>query len=186
MLLNGIISNSSGYLGSISDRSKKLYFNKETVGQNLMRQLDENPRTKLKNQVFYRQDYLDEFDALWAVQSKFYEILSEELKSEIRDVIIFYQRRLKSQKGLVSFCEFENRQIDIIIDGKKKIKTVGFKVCPKSSPIFQEFKIWQILNNLQVIEKSTNIKHDLEQDQKEILFRALNFKDKLSKTEALK
>ena len=31
--LNGAINNSSGYLGAISDRSKELYFNKQTIGQ---------------------------------------------------------------------------------------------------------------------------------------------------------
>ena len=184
--LNGIISNSSGYLGSISDRSKELYFNKETVGQYLMRQLDENAHTKLKNQVFYRQDYLDEFNVIWECQAQFHKALTNDLKSEIRDVIIFYQRRLKSQKGLVSFCEFENRQIEIIVDGKKKTKTIGNKVCPKSSPLFQEFKIWQILNNIQLIEKDNGAKRPLYADEKEILFKELNYKDKISKNEALK
>lgn len=184
--LNGTISNSSGYLGSISDRSKELYFNKETVGQYLMRQLDENPHTKLKNQVFYRQDYLDEFNTIWETQAKFHKVLSDELKSEIRDVIIFYQRRLKSQKGLVSICEFENKQIETTIDGNKKTKTIGNKVCPKSSPLFQEFKIWQTLNNIQLIEKGNGTKRELVQEEKEVLFNELNIKDKLSKNEALK
>ena len=184
--LNGIISNSSGYLGSISDRSKELYFNKETVGQYLMRQLDDNPHSKLKNQVFYRQDYLDEFNTIWEVQSKFHKELTNDLKAEIRDVVIFYQRRLKSQKGLVSVCEFENKQVEFIVDGKKKIKTIGNKVCPKSSPLFQEFKIWQILNNIQVIEKDSNAKRSLLQEEKVVLFNELNVKDKLSKNEALK
>jgi len=183
--VNGTISGSSGYLGSISDRSKELFFNKQTVGQYLMVQLEQNPHTRLKNQVFYRQDYLDEFNTIWEAQAKFHKELTNELKSEIRDVIIFYQRRLKSQKGLVSICEFENRQIEVEIDGKKKIKTVGSKVCPKSSPIFQEFKIWQILNNIQVIDK-TGAKRFLDQEEKDILFRELNLKDKISKKDALK
>jgi CRISPR-associated endonuclease Csn1 len=184
--LNDIISNSSGYLGAISDRSKELYFNKQTVGQYLMAQLDENPNTRLKGQVFYRQDYLDEFNTIWETQAKFHNELTPKLKEEIRDIIIFYQRRLKSQKGLISFCEFESSQIEIEIDGKKKLKTVGSKVCPKSSPLFQEFKIWQILNNLQVIDKKTDAKRFLEQEEKEILFTELNFKNKISKDFALK
>ncbi len=184
--INASIGQSSGYLGAISDRSKELYFNKETVGQYLMRQLDENSHTRLKNQVFYRQDYLDEFNTLWETQAKFHAQLTTDLKTEIRDIIIFYQRRLKSQKGLVSFCEFESKQIEVTIDGKKKIKIIGNKVCPKSSPLFQEFKIWQVLNNLQVIEKTSNAKRSLEQEEKEILFKELTLKEKISKTEALK
>ena len=184
--LNGYVNNSSGYLGAISDRSKELYFNKKTVGQYLMEQLDQNPHTRLKNQVFYRQDYLDEFNTLWETQSKFHTQLTPELKREIRDVIIFYQRRLKSQKGLINFCELENQQIEVEIDGKKKLKTIGMKVCPKSSPLFQEFKIWQILNNLQVIKKSSHATRFLEQEEKEILSTELAIKDKLSKSDALK
>lgn len=184
--INNNLNSSSGYLGSISDRSKELYFNKQTVGQYLMAQLDINPHTKLKNQVFYRQDYIDEFEKIWEIQAKFHPNLTIKLKEEIRDVIIFYQRKLKSQKGLISFCEFESRQIEVDIEGKKKLKTVGPRVCPRSSPLFQEFKIWQILNNIQVSDKSGNGKRFLEQDEKEILFKELNFKEKISKNDCLK
>jgi CRISPR-associated endonuclease Csn1 len=184
--LNGTISNSSGYLGSISDRSKELYFKKQTVGQYLMAQLKDNRHTRLKNQVFYRQDYLDEFNILWETQAKYHKELTEQLKEEIRDVIIFYQRRLKSQKGLINYCEFESRQIEVEIEGKKKLKTIGAKVCPKSSPLFQEFKIWQVLNNIQLSEKKTGTKRLLYQEEKEILFSVLNIQEKLSKDAALR
>src|SRR5690606_23389274 len=133
--INNNLNQSSGYLGAISDRSKKLYFNKETVGQYLYNQLQKNEHTSLINQVFYRQDYLDEFEAIWKEQSKHYSELTNALKEEIRDIVIFYQRKLKSQKGLISFCEFESAEK--IIDGKKK--TIGSRVVPKSSPLFQEF-----------------------------------------------
>lgn len=152
--INNNLNSSSGYLGEISDRSKELYFNQQTVGQYLYQQLQENPHTRLKNQVFYRQDYLDEFEKIWEVQSKFHPELTEELKTEIRDIVIFYQRKLKSQKGLISFCEFESKQI--IVDGKKK--TIGLRVAPKSSPLFQEFKIWQNLNNILIRKKGSKKK----------------------------
>jgi CRISPR-associated endonuclease Csn1 len=184
--INIQINGSSGYLGAISDRSKELFFNKQTVGQYLMEQLDQDPHTRLKSQVFYRQDYLDEFNTLWETQAKFHQELTSELKREIRDVIIFFQRRLKSQKGLINFCEFENRQIEIEMEGQKKVKTIGMKVCPKSSPLFQEFKIWQILNNIQVKEKSNGNYRFLQQDEKEILFGELSIKGNLKKESALK
>ena len=197
--INIQLNSSSGYLGAISDRSKELYFNKQTVGQYQMAQLDKNHNYSLKNQVFYRQDYLDEFEKIWEIQSKFHKELTCDLKKEIRDIVIFYQRPLKSQKGLISFCEFENKQIEVEIDGKKKIKTIGLRVCPKSSPLFQEFKIWQILNNLQIsckIEDNEDIsgkfikkeieKRNLEQDEKEALFTELSVQEKMSKTDVLK
>ena len=245
--INGQIGKTSGYLGSISDRSKELFFNKQTVGQYLMVQLDQNRHNRLKNQVFYRQDYLDEFNAIWETQAKFHKELTNELKSEIRDVIIFYQRRLKSQKGLINFCEFENNiteykkdiiQIkkcqlinfkkksiivlnqqgnkikieeklvekffkDFSIDSKLSIKELkqrfkideheklffkqGQHVIPKSSPLFQEFKIWQQLNNIEVYpanEKNRKKKPNariLEKEEKAILYTELSIKDRLPK-----
>ncbi|MDD4142409.1 MAG: type II CRISPR RNA-guided endonuclease Cas9, partial [Bacteroidales bacterium] len=208
--INTKINGSSGYLGAISDRSKELYFKKQTVGQYQMAVLNNNPNASLRNMVFYRQDYLDEFEKLWETQKQFHSELAEELKSEIRDIVIFYQRRLKSQKGLISFCEFESRQIEVEIDGKKKIKTVGSRVIPRSSPLFQEFKIWQILNNIEVSvngKKAKKNKKDqsptlfddtdidkleieghrpLYQEEKAILANELFIRDKMSKSDALK
>ena len=183
--INGQINNASGYLGDISDRSKALYFTHQTIGQYQMAQLDKNPNYSLKNQVFYRQDYLNEFETIWETQAKYHKELTQELKKEIRDIVIFYQRPLKSQKGLISFCEFESRKVEVTIDGKKKIKTIGNRVCPKSSPLYQEFKIWQILNNVQV--SGDNIKKRfLHQEEKEKLFAELNYKERLTKSDALK
>ena len=185
--INNNINSSSGYLGSISDRSKELYFNKETIGQYLYHQLRNNPHSRTKGQVFYRQDYLDEFEIIWETQAKYHKELTHDLKIEIRDIIIFYQRRLKSQKGLISFCEFESKKVEIIEDGKKKTKTIGYRVAPKSSPLFQEFKIWQNLNSLEAQNKKTNdiIHFYQEQELKEKLFEELNIKGNLSKEQIL-
>ena len=199
--INGQINNASGYLGDISDRSKALYFTHQTIGQYQVAQLDSNPNYSLKNQVFYRQDYLNEFETIWETQAKYHKELTPELKKEIRDIVIFYQRPLKSQKGLISFCEFESRKVEVEIDGKKKIKTVGSRACPKSSPLFQEFKIWQRLNDVvmsgmiipnqqkDLFGFSKDYKYGkrrLLQEEKEKLFAELNYKEKLTKNEVLK
>ncbi|WP_369047729.1 type II CRISPR RNA-guided endonuclease Cas9 [Tenacibaculum sp. UWU-22] len=181
--INGNLKKSSGYLGAISDRSKALFFNNLTVGQYLYSQLEKDPHARLKNQVFYRQDYLDEFEKIWETQSSFYPMLTSELKKEIRDIIIFYQRRLKSQKGLISLCEFEQKEITITKDGKKKKKYIGSKVAPKSSPLFQEFKIWQILNNIEL--KSKEGKRLLSDEEKEVLFQEVNIKGTITAKSAL-
>lgn len=180
--VNGHITNSSGYLGDISDRSKELYFNRQTVGQFLMDSLDKNPHAPLRNRVFYRQDYLNEFEALWETQAKFHPELTKELKTEIRDVVIFYQRRLKSQKGLISFCEFESRQIVVKEEGKKKTKTIGSRVIPRSSPLFQEFKIRQTISDLEI----SGLGRDLYTEEKELLFDELTLRDELKKEDILK
>lgn len=175
--INNNLNNSSGYLGAISDRSKELYFNQETVGQNQYNQLLKNRHTPLKNQVFYRQDYLNEFEKVWTTQAKHHAQLTDKLKEEIRDIVIFYQRKLKSQKGLISFCEFESKEIEK--DSKKKI--VGMRVTPKSSPLFQEFKIWQNLHNV-IMKQGTINRNDepnLATEAKEALFEELNLKGNL-------
>lgn len=178
--INGQIKNTSGLLGSISDRSKELHFSKVTVGQYLWKLISQDPHTSLKNIVFLRKDYMDEFEQVWKTQSRFHKELTPELQKDIRDIIIFYQRPLKSQKGLVGLCEFENRKITVTVDGKEKTRTVGLKVCPKSSPLFQEFKIWQVINNLKVNGKP------LEQPDKEVLFNELSIRGRLSDKEVLK
>ncbi|MBS1653289.1 MAG: type II CRISPR RNA-guided endonuclease Cas9 [Bacteroidetes bacterium] len=184
--INNNLNNSSGYLGAISDRSKELFFNKQTVGQYLYKQLQANPHTRMKNQVFYRQDYFDEFETIWQTQAKYHKELTAELKTEIRDIIIFYQRKLKSQKGLISICEFESRPKEVMVDGKPKMKMIGYKVSPKSSPLFQEFKIWQNLNHLAIQKKGEIDIHEFDLEAKESLFAELNTKGNLSKDEALK
>lgn len=187
--INQNINQSSGYLGAISDRSKELYFNNQTVGQFLYQQIEKNPHLPLKSQVFYRQDYLDEFNRIWEKQAEYYpDTLTSELKAEIRDTIIFYQRRLKSQKSLLSICEFEGKLVEIEIDGVKKKRIIGPKVCPKSSPIFQEFKIWSQLNNI-TYSKSGSKKSEgisLELDQMNQVFNELKWKEKLSANEVTK
>ncbi len=184
--LNGQINRGSNYLGAIGDRNKMLYFGRMTIGQMLMKQLDENPNASLKNTVYYRQDYLDEFERIWETQAAFHKELTPELKHEIRDIIIFYQRSLKSQKGLIALCQFERKEIEISIDGHSRKKTIGRRVCPKSSPLFQEFKIWQTLNNLIVKNTETDERFTLNLEEKEQLFKELNVRDKLKKNEILK
>ena len=184
--LKGQIANTSGLLGAISDRSKELYFNKQTVGQYLWASLEENPHISIKNKPFYRQDYLDEFEKIWETQATFHKQLTPELKQEIRDIIIFYQRPLKSKKSLISVCELEQRKVKATIDGKEKEITIGPKVAPKSSPVFQEFRIWQNLNNVLLIDNDTNGKRPLDEGERNLLYKELSIKAKLSKTEALK
>ena len=166
--INNQINQSSGYLGAISDRSKELYFNQETVGQFQYKQLQKNAHAKLKNQVFYRQDYLDEFEKIWETQSKFHPELTDVLKTEVRDITIFYQRKLKSQKHLVSFCEFEK----------------GHKAIPKSSPLFQEFRIWQNINNIE-FKKDKEV-YPIGEELKQIISQDLLFKESMTDAQFIK
>ena len=73
--------------------------------------------------------------------------------------------------------------------GKPKKRTVGNKVISKSSPLFQEFKIWQNLNHLEfknatkgeIIEVAK-----LDDDIRELLFEELNTRGDLKPASILK
>lgn len=199
--INKAISISSGYLGAISDRNKQLALRGLTVGQYLYAQLQENRHNSLRNQVFYRKDYLDEFNRIWETQAKFHPQLTDDLKTELRDVVIFYQRKLKSQKRLINFCELESTEREVHHTNKYdkdpvvtyKTKYVGPRVAPRSSPLFQEFKIWQNLANV-IIRPQGSLKrkpseedniYNLSFEQKQQLFEELNVKGNLSAKQAL-
>ncbi|GGZ30395.1 CRISPR-associated endonuclease Cas9 [Echinicola pacifica] len=198
--INNELKKSSGYLGAISDRSKELYFNKVTIGQYLYNTLKQDKNSKLKNTVFYRQDYFDEFELIWETQAKYHPELTRKLKEEIRDIIIFYQRKLKSQKGLISLCEFENREISVKKGGKISTRTIGSKVIPRSSPLFQEFKILQLLHNIKIRKKGSKkrsvAKEKILTEESDIfildslarehLYSELNIKGTLKATEIIK
>lgn len=110
---------------------------------------------------------------------------------------------------MIGFCEFENREIIVEKNGKTQTKIIGCKVIPRSHPLFQEFKIWQTLNNIEVFvgerkrkRKQTNVSSDLfddtedvlvtkgrrflYQEEKEILAKELSIKENLKKAEVLK
>lgn len=199
--INKSIASSSGYLGAISDRSKTLYFNRQTVGQYLYAQILQNPHTPLRGRVFYRQDYLNEFEQIWETQRQYHPELTPDLKAEVRDVVIFYQRKLRSQKSLINICELEGqiKEVQCLDDSGRKIgtctklKTIGPRVAPRSSPIFQEFKIWQTLGNVLIRPKGSRKRKESQEhgisplslEEKKRLFQELNIKGSLKASEAL-
>lgn len=182
--INGQICNTSGYLGRISDRNKELVMNHLTVGQWQMQQLDANPHYSLRNQVFYRQDYMDEFDKLWTTQAQYHPELTSQLKHDIRDITIFYQRPLKSKKSMLDICQLEGHTTTLTRNGKTKTITIGPRVSPRSSPLFQEFKIWQRLNAVRVKDCNGNTS-PLDDDAKCTLAAELELRDSMTAKEAL-
>ncbi|GEM_PF-119971 len=69
--------------------------------------------------------------------------------------IIYYQRDLKSQKGLIAECRYEKRIGTEKNETGEFVKTgiYGLKCAPKSSPEFQEFRIWQDIHNIRILER---------------------------------
>lgn len=174
------------YLTAISGRSRQLTDNRQTVGQYLMSQLALHPLQGIKRQTFYRKDYEDEFEQIWKTQLQFHPELTRKLKKEIKNRIIFYQRPIASKKDDVSLCELESREIEIEKDGKKKTVKTGSKVCPVSSPLFQEFRMWQRLNDVSITNIDTLEKRSLTQEEKELLASELSIRTRLTKKEVIK
>jgi CRISPR-associated endonuclease Csn1 len=172
-----------GYLELIADREQIIKLENITIGQFFFQQLQKNPHFRIKENIFTRASYIAEFDKIWETQQGFYQdVLIHDLFQTIRDRIIYYQRPLKSQKALVSECRFEKHH----------------KVAPKSSPLFQIFKICQELNNIEIIsfkgikgietDPTFNQygRRELDLSEKQKLFKELSFRDKLTKKDLLK
>lgn len=90
---------------------------------------------------------------------------NEGLKEILMDDIIFYQRPLKSKKSLIADCP--------IIKGKK--------VMSKSNPIFQEYRLWGFVNNIDY--ESKDEKGKLTREVRSKLFERLTRKKKVKKEE---
>ena len=158
----------SAYLAGIRANDAKLQDEHKTVGQYFAEQLrrsqSESPTGgisyRIKDQIFSRQRYIDEYDQIMAAQRVHYpDILTDEFIRMLRDEVIFMQRPLKSCKHLVSLCEFEKQEKVMRVqqdDGKggrllveRRVK-FGPKVAPKSSPLFQLCRIYEAVNNIRL------------------------------------
>ena len=158
----------SAYLAGIRANDEKLQDEHKTVGQYFAEQLRQNQSEsptggisyRIKDQIFSRQRYIDEYDQIMAAQRVYYpDILTDEFIRMLRDEVIFMQRPLKSCKHLVSLCEFEKQERVMRVqqdDGKggqqlieRRVK-FGPKVAPKSSPLFQLCRIYEAVNNIRL------------------------------------
>lgn len=71
--------------------------------------------------------------------------------------IIFYQRPLKSKKSLIDNCPYEQRK-----DADGNIYPV--KCIAKSNPLFQEFRLWQFVANLRILQNEKIVNGKLRTD----------------------
>jgi len=118
----------------------------------------EGEKTNEENRIFFRDNYKNEFNKIWEKQSTLYKkVLTPELKKQIGERGLFFQRPLKSQKGKISRCRYFK----------------NYKVAPKSSPFFQIFRIWQNVNAL-LLEDDQLRGHTLTVLEKAEIFEHLN------------
>ncbi|MFA7445112.1 MAG: type II CRISPR RNA-guided endonuclease Cas9 [Flavobacteriaceae bacterium] len=142
------------YVTEVKGRYVELKDRGQTIGQYFYEELSNanqhNSYFRIKEKVYPREAYIEEFDTIINVQKEHHSFLTDSVINKLRNEIIYYQRKLKSQKGLVSICEFEGFEKIIFDKEKQKEKPVfvGPKVTPKTSPLFQLCKIWETVNNI--------------------------------------
>ena len=108
--------------------------------------------------------------------------------------IIFYQRPLKSKKSLIDGCKYESRTYK---NNEGELVTNPIKVIPKSHPLYQEFRLWQFVENIRIYEKKKFIGDRLYTDYdvtpeylptidaKVVLFDFFNDKEKITQRQFL-
>lgn len=171
----------------------------KTVGEFIYETLLEKPAQKIRGKLvktIERKFYKEEFKKILLKQielqpelfsNKLYEacvaelyprneahqnaIKNKDLVYLLMDDIIFYQRPLKSQKSNISGCQLEHRIYFKTNKetGKKEQVKQAIKAIPKSHPLFQEFRIWQWLQNLRIYNKVDTDKGELTDVTKQLL-----------------
>ncbi|MCC7319232.1 MAG: type II CRISPR RNA-guided endonuclease Cas9 [Bacteroidales bacterium] len=173
----------SDYLEEIKEREQELHEKHLTIGAKMAKNLRDNPSYRVKQQIFNRSTYQEEFDAVWSEQARYHpDVLTESNRKLIRDRILYFQRPLRSQKGLVGECALE-WSCAVDNTGNKIIQPNGLprivrpKCAPKSSPLAQECKIWESIHNLRILNEYGE-SYILSLEQKEHLFNVLQNRDK--------
>ena len=162
----------------------------KTVGCYIYDSLLANPKQKIKGQLvrtIERKYYKQELKQLLETQKQFipelcdkdlYKRCLEELyhsneahRNDIAerdflylliDDILFYQRPLKSKKSLIDNCPYETRQYYTKGTGEKK--PAPLKCVSKRHPRYQEFRLWQFVDNLRIYEREKQVNGRLQTD----------------------
>lgn len=184
--------NQREYVQAINNRFAIIKAEDKTIGQYFAGKLAESEVVtdkgkfytfRIKEQVFPRKAYEEEFDQVIACQRVYYpDILTDQTIHRLRDEIIFYQRPLKSCKHLISRCEFSLREYKTA-DGGSII--TGPKVTPRTSPLFQVCKIWESVNNIELKNRNGE-SYPFTPEERQKLFDFLDNNEKLTVTDLKK
>ncbi len=172
------------YEQEINDRYHYIQQQGITIGQYFYQLLQQQQFARLKQLVFPRHAYIEEYNRLMKAQQQYYpNVLTDTVIERLRDTIIYYQRPLKSQKGLVSICEFAGVKHTDPKTGK--ITLHGPRVAPRSSPLFEVCKIWESINAITLQSRNKQVRA-LSNEEKAEIFARLNEVDRLSEAELFK
>lgn len=160
----------------------------QTVGQYIYTHLLKNPGQKIKGKLvrtIERKYYKEELKQILQSQIKFHvelqdkslfekslfelykfnephrnTIINKGFEHLILNDILFYQRPLKSKKSQISTCTLESKYY---LKNGEKIK-VQINCIPKSHPDFQEFRLWQFIQNIRIYAKQKEVNGKLLND----------------------
>ena len=125
--------------------------NCDTLGQyfyHLYKQDRNKNENKIRKHYTAREEHYEkEFYKICKVQN-----LSEEITKELHNAI-FYQRPLKSQKGLIGKCSLE----------KNKPR------CASSHPLYEEYRMYCFLNNIKIKTPDDEKLRPLTKEEKNII-----------------
>ena len=167
------------YVAEVRNRHQIIKEAGMTVGQwffdHLQTASNEARAYRIKDQVLPREAYMEEFDAIMAIQAPAHGFSEKDTK-DLRDRVIFYQRPLKSQKKLVSTCEFEGKYRTL---KNGQVSFTGPNVAPRSSPLFQTCKILESIQNIRLTNRRNEVR-PISLEEKQRLFHHLNANRTLS------
>ena len=166
------------YKGSlVANRNKnRINYLREKFGKNNV-EISETSKKGISKVITYSFMTLKEF-----LGGEIKEIENENgdkiLNFKSNESILFWQRPLRSQKGLLSNCRFENDLPVIMGNGeflknsKGEIQKRSKKPCPISHPEFELFRSYQFINNIKY-SKNPILTHE----QRQVVLDLINSKE---------
>lgn len=131
-----------------------------TVGEYFSRLDPED--TRIRKRWTHRQMFLDEFEKIWAAQAPHHPRMDDGLKQKLQRAM-FFQRPLRSQKGMVGRCELEP----------------DCRRAPLASLQAQRFRYLQKINDLEITTPDGEIR-TVTAEQRAVLSAAFEEKGELT------
>ena len=131
-------------------RTVERKFYKEELTQILKKQVELIP--ELRNDNLYKQC----IEELYPINEAHRNTIAKtDFANLFINDILFYQRPLKSKKSQIDNCPYESH---VYINPKTgETKTAPVKCIAKSNPLFQEFRLWQFIQNLRIYQREKEI-----------------------------
>ena len=158
----------SNWRKAMEDAEKTLKEDNLFISELRLRDLQQSKWKKIRNRVFLRSRYKEEFDKVWETQAQYYPILKD-CPKEILEKIANYifpgesesQQQLRKQAVENGLKHIVKEQV-IYYQRPLKPRTELIsncrfekdeKVVATSNPLFQEFRCWKQINNLYITSK---------------------------------